>query len=647
MTHGGQPTICLAMVISDEIDALAECLASCRDLIDRWLICDTGSRGEAERLIREALPHVPGELHPIPAGLREHARETLMALAREAADYLLLLEPNWVIDATREQFENLTADAYLARVAADGEGEEREILIRGGLDRSSAPTAGRSDARHTERLEGVAVRAHASRGGNLETLKDTVARDPQDAGAVFALARAHHLLADEIDDDDRRRLALEWYRRRAAMPGWAEETYCAWLQAGVLSERLGDWPAAVDAYMRAWEARPERLESVHALAVGLRVRGLHRAQHRFAGVASGLRPLPIPPDLLLVARWIYEWGLLFEYSISAYWCGDYDASIAACTRLLEIDGLPDDYRADTRRNLNHAAQAKVRERVVAPATIRRMMPPGTPTWGYRGHDRLTPAELRAPGLARRLAELCSMTPQAVDRRLLGLGPPLEINVIALAPWPLRVRPGTSDVALIDTVCNGTTHLPPAALDAPDLIVDLGAQVGITALDLARRYPSAHLVAVEMDAESLGLCSHNLAPLAERATLVGAAIAAADGSAAYSTAGDPAHHALAADGEAETATITLDTLLEHSAAGKVVDYLKMNIEGSEQAVLGAGGSWPASVRSITVIAHGSYGAGGAVEDLRRLGFAIVAEHAQRVCGTRADARPSGARRQRTG
>jgi FkbM family methyltransferase len=582
-------------------------------------------------VIQRELAGVPGELH-VSSGLDvEQIREKMVALARDKADYLLLLEPDWVIDATRAPFTNLSADVYVVSLSSDE--PEREVLIRAGVGPAAASSR--------ERLVGVSI--HRSAGGdrNLVQLKAKVQRDPDDAGAVFQLARGHHEVAEDADDDDRRRLALELYRRRTAMSGWGEETYCAWHLAGTLSEQLGDWPAAADAFLHAWESRPVRLEAVQALAAGLRVRGLYRSAHRFAALASELQPLPMPSDLLLVEPWVYEWGLLFEYSITAYWCAEYDASIAACRRLLDVDKLPDGHRAATRRNLNYATEAKVSQAATAPP-VRRMIPPGTPTRGYRGHDRLTPQELRAPGLARRLAELCSISPQEVDRRLLGLGPPLEVQVARLAPWPLRVRPGTSDVALIDTVCNGTAHLPPLELEAPGLIVDLGAQVGITTLDLARRYPSARFVAVEMDAASLTLCADNLRPLADRATLVGAAVTASDGSVAYSTTGDPGHHVVVAGGEGRAMAITLDTLFTHAATGEIVDYLKVNIEGSEQPVLGSDGSWPASVRSITVIAHGSFGVEGALADLRRLGFATSDDDVSggRACGVRGDPRPFG-------
>ena len=132
--------------------------------------------------------------------------------------------------------------------------------------------------------------------------------------------------------------------------------------------RLGDWPRAVDAFLTAWEQRPARLEAVHDLAVGLRERGLHHAAHQFTRLVANLRPLPVPDDLLFVAPWIYEWGMLFEYSITAYWCGEWDASIRACKRLLAIESLPEPHRRQTRANLQHAFRERVREAVGATAS---------------------------------------------------------------------------------------------------------------------------------------------------------------------------------------------------------------------------------------------------------------------------------------
>jgi hypothetical protein len=72
--------------------------------------------------------------------------------------------------------------------------------------------------------------------------------------------------------------------------------------------------------MRELQADSARLGGtstpLYELAWMLRARRLHHPAHMIArrGIA-----IPVPDDTLFVHRWVYEWGLLFEYSIAAYW----------------------------------------------------------------------------------------------------------------------------------------------------------------------------------------------------------------------------------------------------------------------------------------------------------------------------------------
>lgn len=52
------------------------------------------------------------------------------------------------------------------------------------------------------------------------------------------------------------------------------------------------------------------------LSANLRVRGCYEAAHVFALRGVGR---PQPPDGLFVTSWIYDWGMLFELSITSYW----------------------------------------------------------------------------------------------------------------------------------------------------------------------------------------------------------------------------------------------------------------------------------------------------------------------------------------
>jgi hypothetical protein len=77
-----------------------------------------------------------------------------------------------------------------------------------------------------------------------------------------------------------------------------------------------------------------------------------------------------------VHRWIYEWGLLFEYSIAAYWVGQPRVALEACNRLLRLRQLPAAYREQTQANRGHCIRA------LGEAMSRS----GTPT---RAHSRVS------------------------------------------------------------------------------------------------------------------------------------------------------------------------------------------------------------------------------------------------------------------
>jgi glycosyltransferase involved in cell wall biosynthesis len=390
-TH--HPSICLCMIVKDEIDVLGRCFDSCRGLIDRWVICDTGSSDGTQDFIRRALAGIPGELHEHDWVDFGHNRSELMRVAYGQADYLLLLDADMTV-AQDEPLLVLTADSYLLRQGDERREYRNKRLVRGDLHwRYVGSTHEYIDCtdveRSVEQLDSIVVEHHADGHSwthkferDLHLLSEDLHRDPNNSRALFYLAQTYRDIGNESDDHAKLALALDHYQRRAEMDGWAEETYCARYEAGVLSARLGDWPRAVDAFLTAWEQRPARLEAVHDLAVGLRERGLYRAAHQFTRLAAGLRPLPLPEDILFVAPWIYEWGMLFEYSITAYWCGELDKSIAACKRLLAIRSLPESHRRQTHANLQHAFREIARQAAEQPPPPPRRLPhTGTPTRG--------------------------------------------------------------------------------------------------------------------------------------------------------------------------------------------------------------------------------------------------------------------------
>lgn len=355
------------MIVKNEAAVIERCLDSVRDLIDTWVISDTGSTDGTQDLIRKALHGIPGELHEEPWTNFGHNRSLNIGHARGKADYLLLLDADLVL-RRNGPLPPLTADSYMLRhegtleyrikrlVRSDFpwryEGVTHEYLTCDRPDENDQRPGGQ------ENLDALVIEDYADGGSrhdkferDARLLGAELQRDPSNPRTVFYLAQTMRDMGDTTE-------AARLYERRAAMGGWDEEIYYALLQVGILNGESGDHPAALDALTRAWESRPARLEACYELAARLRLLGRHRTAHAITGAVLDR---PVPDDLLFVQPWVYRWGLLFEHSITAYWVGDMDTSLRACDRLLALPDLPESYRRQTEANRGFAASHVSRE----------------------------------------------------------------------------------------------------------------------------------------------------------------------------------------------------------------------------------------------------------------------------------------------
>ncbi|MEZ0108660.1 glycosyltransferase involved in cell wall biosynthesis [Catenulispora sp. EB89] len=360
----GRASICLCMIVKNEAAVIERCLASVRGLVDYWVVSDTGSTDGTQDLIRAALADVPGELHEDPWRDFGHNRSLNLEHARGKGDYLLLVDADMVLRRHGE-LPPLTADSYMIRHLGNQEYRNKR-LVRGSLpwryvgSTHEYLTTDRADRElHELHLDELVV-DHFADGGSradkferdIRLLSADLERDPGNTRTVFYLAQTRRDLGE-------RGAAIALYRRRVEMGGWAEEVYFSLLQIGELTADAGDWPAAMDAFVQAWEYRPRRLEALYELASRLRLRGQYQAAYSFASAGIGE---PQPDDVLFVRPWVYRWGLLFELSISAYWVDDFRGSVRACDMLLEMPELPDLHREQTVANREMSVRRLVESR---------------------------------------------------------------------------------------------------------------------------------------------------------------------------------------------------------------------------------------------------------------------------------------------
>lgn len=192
-----------------------------------------------------------------------------------------------------------------------------------------------------------------------------------------------------------------------------------------------------------------------------------------------------------------------------------------------------------------------------------------------------------------------------------------VTVRALNDRAVPLRRGTTDAqVLLDTFVD-RYHLPLGDAD-PQVIVDLGANIGLTAAHLAHTYPHARVIAVEPEPAMAEIAARNLSSWSDRISLVAAAAWVDDGAVRF------AMHSgnewggrvdAGADG-VEVRAISLNTLLSDEP---VVHYVKMDVEGAELDLLSTATEWAVKVREISVECHLPYTQTDAIRDLEQLGF----------------------------
>ena len=171
------------------------------------------------------------------------------------------------------------------------------------------------------------------------------------------------------------------------------------------------------------------------------------------------------------------------------------------------------------------------------------------------------------------------------------------------------------------------HRPPIAIPAYGTIVDLGSNVGYTVADLAFANPTARVVGVEMDRNNFDLAMRNVAIFGDRVQLLHAAVWTEDGEISYSGVEDDAFAvtgAAVADeregtGRSSAPARRLTSILDAFGLERV-DYLKMDIEGAEAAILSAPLDWAERVQSMKIELHPPATFASASAALESVGFA---------------------------
>jgi tetratricopeptide (TPR) repeat protein len=141
---------------------------------------------------------------------------------------------------------------------------------------------------------------------------------------------------------------------RTLMGHWPQEIYWSYFRIAHLQEALGHpLDEVLTSFEKASKVVPDRAEALHAAALRCRVN--NRYQQAYELTARGLVIAP-PTNSLFHQPWVYDYGLLDEFAISAYWVGRYRECLKACDRLFSEGKCPATMLDRIRQNRAYAAE---------------------------------------------------------------------------------------------------------------------------------------------------------------------------------------------------------------------------------------------------------------------------------------------------
>ncbi len=366
--------ICLNMIVKNETAVLPRLFRSLKDYIDYYVIVDTGSTDGTIELIKSEMSAygIFGEVHRRPwvnFGVnRQQALE--LAVRADRCDWALFidadeelgvsdpafyekLEPGVSYDIEKHHSGTRYAVPHLVNIRAakwrwEGPVHNYLVHVEGPKQRKLLTTvwiiyhSGQGAKSH-----GVTPEEKYLRDAKL--LEEDLVAHPDNARSQFYLGQSYK----HAGHHDK---AIEAYRKRASMNGWIEETFMAQLEVGRVAILLGlPDEIVLKELLAAYDMRPTRAEPLHDLARHFRQKKAYGKAYLFAKIGADT---PRPKDYLFVSQEVYDWRLLDELGVAAYWVGRYAESKAACEEIFRrIEGgltIPDADAKRLRDNIGYA-----------------------------------------------------------------------------------------------------------------------------------------------------------------------------------------------------------------------------------------------------------------------------------------------------
>lgn len=364
-------TIGLCMIVKNEAHVITRCLDSVKRLLDWVLIVDTGSTDNTPDVINKWLfdNNIQGEV--IIEKWKNFAYNRTFALKKlrekENIDYALMIDADEVL-VFDEQFDvekfksELWADIYDITTFLGGLSYNRPTLtsnkrnsryegvVHEFLAMDDGGSRSQASGFHNHPIQDSARNQMENKYLADAKLLEEAISDPE-CGEWFK-SRYTFYLAQSYRDAGQLQLAIEKYLERSKQGFWQEEVYMSLYSVANLKKSMNySKDEVLQAYMDAYESLPSRAEALHGAINYCRINGLNNQGYIIGKHAITLN---FPEGSLFSEKWVYDYGILDEFSIVAFWSGHFQESKESCEKLLSDKKIPDHYYDRVKSNLQFA-----------------------------------------------------------------------------------------------------------------------------------------------------------------------------------------------------------------------------------------------------------------------------------------------------
>jgi glycosyltransferase involved in cell wall biosynthesis len=353
-------TICLVMIVKDESQVIKRCLDSVKDFIDYWVICDTGSTDGTQEIIKNLMAEykIPGELHQTTWKDFGTNRTESLELSFGKCDYRFVMDADDYVELIKPNiFDDLIYDYYLIPIIYGNLNFKRIQIFKSNQEWKYLGVlheyiqGPENLLLSSDSIDGLIIHANSSRdrrdGVSAEEkyYHDALVFEKElllNKNLTLDLkTRYQFYLAQSYKYSGMIERALIEYKKRVEMGGWGEEVYYSLYQIAEIKNNL-NYPESeiIDSYLKAWEYRPLRLEAVYKL-----IKFLIFKERYF--LAFSLVEICLvtdeTDDILFLEKEIWDWKILYEYSVLAFDLGKFWLAYDTTNKLImseKFDYIP-------------------------------------------------------------------------------------------------------------------------------------------------------------------------------------------------------------------------------------------------------------------------------------------------------------------